>query len=969
MKKYILLFWALFAFMGEMAAQQPIVYVVAADNTGDFTTVQSAIDACPESSTQRCIIFIKNGIYKEMVNVPSEKLISIVGENKEKVLITFDRDRGANSEYTDFRDITTCQFYGKDMYIEGITIENSSGNVGQAEAHYVSGDRQTYKDCRFLGYQDTQRTNNGSRAYFKNCFIEGATDFIFGSGMMYYDQCIINCVKGGGYVTAPAEYAFALSRTNNSTGRVLRVTYIFRDCDITADPGVSDGAYTLGRPWKDYSGVYYLNCKMGSHINKAGWSAWSESATNSACFSEYGSRDLAGNVLDISNRVDWSFQLAQADAEMFTPEYAFSKANTTTLFDPISLCAPVQAPKYVELSGNELSWVPVNNAVAYAIFKNGNFLTFVTDNHYVVSDVNGRYTIKAMAEHGALSMAVRAENIDEMTLKAFPSAEGFGKLATGGRGGNVVTVTNLEDDETGSIPGSLRWALNQYSSDFTVVFAVSGRIELVAPLKVQKKNFTIAGQTAPGDGICITKNKANFGGSSNFIIRHIRFRIGDKDAAGEIVPENAFGAENAENFIIDHCTFGWSVEENMNTFDTHFHTVQWCIIHEGLYDAGHSKGARGYACQWGGSSATYHHNLLANNSSRSPRFNGSRGGTVGQDLSVFIEYINNVNYNWGRRNSCYGGENTSENKRFFGHEANFVNNYYKPGPATPTSTLIFFSQSLARDGVTSLGPSQWYFNGNVMEGSASVTEDNWKGFENGTSYDINTIRVDTLIQPLGTMDHSRYHYDWNQYSYKNFETAEEAYESVLSGAGAWPRDLIDARVVKNVRQGTAPFGNNGIIDLPSQAEGNIAYDTYNRVVDADGDGMDDAWELANGLDPEDPEDRNKTNDLGYTALEIYLNSLVGENIKHTFISTGIQNNTIEKNALELVSSFVTDQLEIIGGDNLDGAFIYSVTGQKMGSERFHGRYTIDVSHLPSGYYLLIVYTTTGESKTAKFIKK
>ena len=159
--------------------------------------------------------------------------------------------------------------------------------------------------------------------------------------------------------------------------------------------------------------------------------------------------------------------------------------------------------------------------------------------------------------------------------------------------------------------------------------------------------------------------------------------------------------------------------------------MQWCIVSEGLYRAGHVKGVRGYGCQWGGSSATYHHNLLANNSSRSCRFNGARGKDVGQDLSVYLEYINNVNYNWGRVASCYGAENSSQHPDYYGYESNFVNNYYKPGPATPESPLFFFEQSMARKGAVSRGPSVWYLNGNVMEGDASVTADNWKGVRSG----------------------------------------------------------------------------------------------------------------------------------------------------------------------------------------------------------------------------------------------
>lgn len=966
-KKYFLLFVATFALCwGKLAAQQPFTYVVASDNSGDFATVQAAVDACPEGD-QRNIIFIRNGIYKEMVNVPKGKTISLIGESPEGVLITFDRDRGNNSEFTEFKDVTTCQFYGEDMYVEGLTIENSSGNVGQAEAHYVSGDRQTYKNCRFLGYQDTQRTNTGARAYFKDCLVQGATDFIFGNGLMYYDNCTLNCVKGGGYVTAPAEYAFALRRTENAAGRIMRVTYVFRDCDITADSDVEDGSYYLGRPWKEYSGVYYINCKMGKHIKPEGWNEWNGSETT-ACFAEYGSRDLAGNLLNTDQRVDWSFQMLQEDAEMFTPEYTFNKANGSVVFDPLALCDKVSSPRYAEQSGSQLTWASAKGAIGYIVLKNGKFLAATTATTYTADDANARYSVKSVAAHGALSLAVRAEKTDGQILKAFPTAEGFGKLATGGRGGKVVTVTNLEDDEAGSIEGSFRWALNQYASDFTVVFAVSGRIDLVAPLKLNKKNFTIAGQTAPGDGICISKNKVNLGGSSNFILRHIRFRIGQSDVNGTLLAENSLGAENCENFIIDHCTFGWSVEENINTFDDHFHTVQWCIVHEGLYNAGHPKGVRGYGCQWGGSSATYHHNLLANNQSRSPRFNGSRGRTVGQDLSVYLEYINNVNYNWGSSGACYGGENTSENKKFFGHEGNFVNNYYKPGPATPAGTHYFFNQSLARDGVTSLGPSKWHFSGNIMEGDEAVTADNWKGFRNSTSYSIEEIKVDTLIQTSGDHDHQRYHYDWSEYSYKDFETAEAAYESVLDGAGAWPRDRVDARIVKSVREGSAPYGNKGILDLPSQAEGELAYDTFDMVVDSDGDGMDDAWELANGLNPNDPADGNERTELGYTALEVYLNSLVGENIKHEFSPVGIRSEHADRH-LALVAAVVTDELQILSDEELAGAYVYTIQGNKIKAVGMEGKDTVSVSDLASGYYILTVYTKTGEAKVVKFLKK
>ena len=221
-------------------------------------------------------------------------------------------------------------------------------------------------------------------------------------------------------------------------------------------------------------------------------------------------------------------------------------------------------------------------------------------------------------------------------LKAFPTAEGFGKNATGGRGGKVVIVTNTNDDGE----GSFRWALQQCSQNeaTTVVFAVSGKIELKSEIRCKAKNFTLAGQTAPGDGVCIIKNEINFGGSENFIIRHMRFRVGEKDASGKEHNAACLRVENANNFIIDHCSFSWASEENTDFIDTHFSTVQWCISSEGLYYSVNKKGARAYGGAWGGTSSTYHHNLFAHCNSRTPLMNGARGKDPGQDIVVYMEY-------------------------------------------------------------------------------------------------------------------------------------------------------------------------------------------------------------------------------------------------------------------------------------------------------------------------------------------
>lgn len=463
---------------------------------------------------------------------------------------------------------------------------------------------------------------------------------------------------------------------------------------------------------------------------------------------------------------------------------------------------------------------------------------------------------------------------------AFPTAEGYGMWARGGRGGRVVEVTNLEDNANGTIEGSFRWALKQYSTEpVTIVFRVSGVIELVAQLRSSRKTgTTIAGQTAPGDGICIRGAKCNFGGSQNLIIRHIRFRIGLKElgnGATEFIEGGSIGIENASNWIIDHCTFGWSGEENMTIYDNNLTTVQWCLVHEGLYDAGHGKGSRGYGSQWGGQTSTYHHNLLANNYSRTPRVNGARSN----DLNVLMDYVNNVNYNWGKANSAYGGDIDFNGKT---HRCNMINNYYKPGPVRPGTSSSYFVQSSFHSEQNTSKIAQWYMNGNIMEGSANTAknEDNALGLD-ASYYEKNGIDKSALIST------EPFVVPYNL----NVETAQEAYESVLLGVGAFPRDTVDRRVVGEVSTGIATYGGSvgalkGIIDRPSDAGGYPEYNTYNTITDADHDGMDDSWEAINGLDSTKAEDRNKITQSGYTCLEVYLNSLVDEHIDLDFsIST------------------------------------------------------------------------------------
>ncbi len=473
----------------------------------------------------------------------------------------------------------------------------------------------------------------------------------------------------------------------------------------------------------------------------------------------------------------------------------------------------------------------------------------------------------------------------ESRLDAFPGAEGFGRYTTGGRGGKVYHVTTLSD---GMQPGTLRHAVMQ-DEPRTVVFDVAGTIFLDASLRINNGNLTLAGQTAPGDGVCIAGHQVSFNGD-NTIVRYLRFRIGNDNPGSP----DGVGGTDFRNLILDHCSVSWSVDECCGLYGGDDFTVQWCIFSEALRDAGHSKGGmHGYGAIFGGAHASYHHNLLAHAESRMPRL-GPRPGTQERE---HLDMRNNVIYNWAG-GGCYGGE---------GMNVNIVNNYYKPGPATPKEGLI--SHRIASVNVRTTEyvtnrngePNQWkpmehvwgryYVSGNVMEGNSEVTDDNWtKGFLaqidnancDGTFNDsiARVIRLESPIDAGRITTHS----------------ASEAFDLVLADAGCSKmRDEVDARIVEETRGGTARFFGSRAKDA-STKPGFIdtQYDVclpgsrnpwplltskgvdINELIDTDGDGIPDYWEKANGLDPNDSADGNKLtlSPEGYTNLEVYINSLV-----------------------------------------------------------------------------------------------
>ncbi|WP_163319695.1 T9SS type A sorting domain-containing protein [Dysgonomonas sp. 520] len=573
---------------------------------------------------------------------------------------------------------------------------------------------------------------------------------------------------------------------------------------------------------------------------------------------------------------------------------------------------------------------------------------------------------------------------------AFPSAKGYGKYATGGRGGVVVAVTNLKDYIPGvedPIEGSFRWAFTQgkdstknkwgtwvYSwKPLTVVFKVGGVIDLKADFSLNRSNVTIAGQTALGDGICFKNYTIKLGGNRNGIIRYLRSRPGD------VTGEETSGMrwENGGNFIIDHCSLSWAIEETTHFSSADNFTVQWCIVSEGLYNSIHKKGPRGYGTQWGGQYSTYHHNLLAHHQSRSPRINGANK----DDIESLVDFRNNVNFNWGSSGACYGGEWEVPGGKGFAH-TNFVNNYYQKGPGT-ASSLYFASPSYHRQNVTPAGYGKWYFDGNVMEGDSEKTADNWKGVNTGTvGGKDNIYSAIEFVQSDGILeDHSSY-----------TETAINAYESILDKAGAiYPkRDGHDERLIRemkgeipilrsvyNKEDFTSPARgvNSGIIDTPWNLKPANAgddwdpwYSYYTTVdysqapQDSDHDGMPDEWEQANGLDPNDPEDRNLVTEEGYTALEVYLCSLVDEKIDPIFKSS------IEdiKNNVEIKISVNKDKLSVLSDSSVKNIKIFDTVGQQVVNAM--NTDSVDISNLTNGIYIVEAIVANNQKQILKFNK-
>jgi pectate lyase len=439
---------------------------------------------------------------------------------------------------------------------------------------------------------------------------------------------------------------------------------------------------------------------------------------------------------------------------------------------------------------------------------------------------------------------------------AFPGAEGFGKYTTGGRGGKIMIVSNLDDKGTGSFREAV-----EAKGKRIVVFAVSGTIHLESKLFI-KGDITISGQTAPGDGICLADQPVSLSGD-NIILRYIRFRMGDKYQKGGMVDGNggddAFGGTRRKNIIIDHCSMSWSTDEVFSIYAGDSTTVQWNLISEPLNYSYHFETGdkdyehHGYGGIWGGRHLSAHHNLFAHCNNRNPRFDGIRNSPEEN-----VDYRNNVIYNWGG-NNIYAGE---------GGNYNLVNNYFKYGPSTSKSVKFRVVNPGKRE-EPFIGFGKYYVDGNYVDEANDVSKNNWLGIHMGNGGTDTDKKEAVIDKPHPATPIT-------------VQTAKDAYDAVLSYVGAsFRRDTLDERIINDVKNRTGRFIDvQGGFPHGTEYEATVkAWPALRQLpasADSDKDGMPDDWEKKKGLNPADAGDASKISlHPFYSNIEVYINELTG----------------------------------------------------------------------------------------------
>jgi len=875
------------------------VLTVDDNGTGDFCTIQGAIDFVPANNSQRVVINVKNGTYTEIIYIPSNKPnITVKGESQVGTIQRYANNCNLNCAVSgNYR--TSFGVDANDFAVENITLHNTTPVGGsQAEAIRTNGLRAIINQVTLKSYQDTVLTQKS--AFITNSYIEGDVDFMWGNGATYFKNTEIKSLRDGGYYT----------QIRNGAGTFGNV---YVNCRFTKGSGITNGNY-FGRIDPDdfpFSQVVLIDSQMDTHIAPVGWLF--NNPTNPVDSTNYpnirywesNSRALDGvTPIDCSSRHpisrnDCNNPLTQTEVDFyrnpsnvtgFTPTEKLtaivSLTNLTQVYDgtpkPVTVStdpngltvdvtyngiptAPTNAGTYTVVAtvtdanyqGSITKTLTISKASATVTLTDltQNFdgnpkpVTVTTNpialsyaatynNSATVPSAIGNYTVSVNITDPNYTGSANGNLNIKSTVKAFPTAEGAGAYAIGGRGGDIYHVTNLDD--TGA--GSLRNGITTATGPRTIVFDVSGTINLNSRLNINKSFLTIAGQTAPGDGITIAGWTTNVTNAQHVIIRYMRFRTGDIRCSSGMEGDSLW-VDNSKDVIVDHVSASWSIDESLSVKDSDRVIVQWSFITESLNQSCHPEGRRGYGSliRYGSGRISYHHNFYAHHFNRNPR--------VGDNIT--LDFVNNVIYDWGTDASYSGAATEGITK------VNYVGNYLVAGPNTPTA-----KRARAFNGGS---VNTWiYQDGNVIDSNVNGVHDGtntgWTMFANLYTQQANPL--DLSADDSGEKEPTDSLIDINASS------AETAYNTVLLTAGSsLKRDSVDTRLFNEVR-----YENGAMINSQNDVGGYPLLNSLPAPIDTDQDGLPDTWEMNNGLNLNDPNDAAQIAPNGYSNLENYVNS-------------------------------------------------------------------------------------------------
>ncbi len=847
--------------------------VVAADGSGDFTSVHAAVQSIPQENRERKIILIKDGVYNEKVRIDAAR-ITLRGESRAGTRIEATVAQGIGRDDRGL-GVLNLAATAHDCVIENLTVRNTHGKLGvHAFAIFGRADRTVIQDCDVLSHgndtlslwrgraedagevaaamprNDPSILKDGGRYYHARLKVEGSVDFICPRGWCYLVDSEITQLNPGA----------SAAMWHDGSGDPDK-KFVLKNCTFDGPPN-----WYLARRHHD-GHFYFIDCKFSERMRDhppyrqryplSGGTPTQSDIERNARYdrtNQFGDRNYFFNSRRVGGDYPWHRDNLETAPGAPTPDQITAEWTFAGTWNP----ERTDPPRVVEVDRASSGDFIITFSEAVTV-KGKPRLVFAKDawGEYV-SGSGGRRLVFSAAKASSTSDRLSLDLSDsaivaceagaslrlvdaasslplpataagsEYTLPAFPGAEGFGATTPGGRGGRVIFVTNLND----SGPGSFRAAC-EATGPRIVVFRVSGTIALKSDIIVTEPYITIAGQTAPGEGICL--RDATFGiATHDVVVRYLRSRLGDETRR----TADAFDVlHGSRNVVLDHISATWSIDEALSlSGNNQYITIQWCLIGESLRESKHRKGAHGFGTlARANGPVTFHHNLWIHNDGRNPRL----GDNYGRGNSPTFDVRNNVIYN-------YGGTASGLTQGIL--KVNYVANYIRPGPSSRARTPI------------TIGPNRssmdFFIRDNVFDGNEELTRDNTRFFSQVEADGTRIVRI--ADQPIEAPKVTTV-------------SAEEALELVLAKVGASlpKRDAVDARLVEHVRTRTGTM-----INSQTEVGGWPELKSATPPADADNDGIADDFEKRHGLDPHDPKDAAKLAPSGYTWIEEYINSLV-----------------------------------------------------------------------------------------------